>query len=106
MLTLLPIFEMAQGQSWRRRLGRCVGLKVLGRVVSANEAVGVGVHGFRFLVLASVEVDVDGPSAAGGVETHGDGLADQASLDLVDDALEADGTVLLNFAVELEECER
>ena len=78
-------------------------MKVLGRVVPANEAVGVGVHGLSFLVFASLEVDVDGPAAAGRVEAHGDGLADQASIDLVDDALQADGAVLLNLAVELEE---
>ena len=44
-----------------------------------------------------------GRPRAGRVEAHGDGLADQASIDLVDDALQADGAVLLNLAVELEE---
>ncbi len=63
---------------------------MLGGVVPANEAVGVGVHGFSFFVFASLEVDVDG-------------LADQASIELVHGAMQADGTVTLNFAVELEE---
>ena len=76
---------------------------MLGGVVPANEAVGVGVHGFSSFVFASLEVDVDGLAAAGGVETHGDGLADQASIELVHGAMQADGTVTLNFAVELEE---
>ena len=100
---LLSILEMAQGQPWRRGLGRCVGMKVLGGVVPTNEAVGVGVYGFGFLVFASLEVDIDGPATTGGVEAHGDSVSDQASFDLVDDALQADGTVLLNLAVELEE---
>ena len=33
------------------RLRRCVGIKVLGGVVPANEAVGVGVHGFKLFCI-------------------------------------------------------
>jgi hypothetical protein len=62
-------------------------MQMLGSVISSDEAVGIGVNGFGFGVVAPLEDDVDRSARARRVEAHCDGLANQRRIDFVEDPL-------------------
>ena len=72
-------------------------------MIAPDEAVGVGIDGLGGLDGTPRKEDVDTAGRAGRVIAKRDGLAHQGGVDLVDDAMQADGAVLLDFAFLLEE---
>ena len=75
-------------------------------MVAADEAIGVGIDAVGGADGAALDDDGDAAREVRWVVAQRDGLADQRGVDLEDDAVEADGAVLLDLALLLEEKER
>jgi hypothetical protein len=80
-----------------------LGREVLRGVVAAHEAVGVGIDGFGGPTGGRPGRRPGRRACARRVVAQRDRLADERRVDLVDDAVEADGAVLLDLAFLLEE---
>ena len=75
-------------------------------MVTADEAIGIGIDARRGADGAALHDDGDAARQPRRVVAERDGLADERRIDLEDDAVEADGAVLLDLAFLLEEKER
>jgi len=78
--------QPAQVLTRLRALGGLLRLEGLGVVVALHEAVGIDVDGLGPVDLAPLVVDVDALPHTLGIETQGDGLADQDGLHFEDHA--------------------
>jgi hypothetical protein len=74
-------------------------------VVTTDEAVGVRIDRFGGAGRAALDDDGDAAREPRGVIAERDGLADQRGVDLEDDAVEADGAVVLDLALLFKEKE-
>jgi hypothetical protein len=74
-------------------------------VVAAHEAIGVGIHTFRRAAGAAVDDDGDAARQPRGVIAQRDGLTDERGVDFEDDAVEADGAIVLDLALLFKEKE-
>ena len=101
---LLRFDQITQCQRRGRWLrgGLLAGEGVAG-TLAFDEAVGVRIHGPGVLQGLMIMPDLDSTSGRGRIVTQGDPLADQRGIDLVDDAVEADGAVGFDLAHGLEQ---
>lgn len=67
-------------------------------MVAADEAIGVSVHAFGGAGGAAVDDHRDAAREPRGVVAERDGLADERGSDFEDDAVEADGAIVLDLA--------
>src|SRR6266849_6146945 len=98
VLLQLPQRE-ARPRVTRGRLRR----QLFGAVIAPDETVRVGIDGLGGRDRVTGEQDLDAAGGAGRVVAECDGLADERGVDLIGDAVETDGAVLLDFAFLLEE---
>ena len=75
-------------------------------MVAAHEAIGVRIHAFGGADGAALDDDGDTAREPREAVAQRDGLTDQRGVDLEDDAVEADGAIVLDLALLLEEKER
>ena len=97
--------KVAECQRRGRRLrSRSVGFEVPGRPGALDGGVGVGVEDGGPSGLGAVVEDLQRSAGRGGrVVAQGDGAADQQRIDFVDAAVEADGAVVDDAALGLEQ---
>jgi hypothetical protein len=77
--------------------------QLFGAVIASDETVRVGIDGLGGLDRMTGAQDLNAAGGAGRVVAEGDGLADERGVDLIGDAVETDGAVLLDLAFLLEE---